>query len=103
MERLVHILPDLAKELENVLFEMGEYKLARTVDQLEVVERCRCGDSECATIYTKEETAWKGKPIKHLVPGCDGLYEVDVYDGSIVCIEILERDDVAQILNEVLP
>jgi hypothetical protein len=103
MERLTEILPSIAKELENVLFDMGEYQLAKTVDDLEVVDRCRCGDDACGTFYTVNKSEWRDKPVKHLIPGCDGLYEVDVYDGTIVCVEILERDDVSEVLRKRLP
>ena len=103
MERLIEILPNIAKELEDVLFDMGEYKLAQTVDDLEVVDRCRCGDETCGTFYTVEKEMWQDKPVKHLVPGCDGLYEVNVYNGDIVGVEILERDDVSEVLRKRLP
>ena len=32
--------------------ETGESELADTVPDLTIVERCRCGDDFCATMYT---------------------------------------------------
>ena len=103
MERLIDILPQIADELKTMLFDMGEYKLARSVADLPVVDRCRCGDSECATFYTMEREKWQGKPLKHVVPGGDDILELDVYDDIIVCIEILDREDVSERLRALLP
>jgi hypothetical protein len=103
MERLADVMPNLANELKDALFDMGEYKLARSIDKLPVVERCRCGNDDCGTFYTMEKEKWKDKHLRHLVPGCDDIYEVDVYDGTIVCIEILDRDDVSETLRKLLP
>ena len=103
MKRLIDILPAIAKEIENVLFDMGEYRLARSIGELEVVDRCRCGDEACGTFYTADRQGWKNKPLKHLINDEHGHCDVGIYDGHIVCVEILDRDDVGEMLREQLP
>jgi hypothetical protein len=44
--------PELAADLGRLLRQGGEEELADTVSGLSVVERCRCGDDFCATMYT---------------------------------------------------
>ena len=48
---LAHALPTLATELEALLCAANEIELAETIPNLLIVDRCRCGDSFCATIY----------------------------------------------------
>ena len=103
MRRLAHILPSIAKELEAALFDMGEYRLARSVDHLEIVDRCRCGDEACGTFYTVNRRDWQDKPLRHVVSDFTGHCDVGICDGHIVCVEILDRDDVGDLLRERLP
>jgi hypothetical protein len=45
-------MPEFARELEDLLAadeEATGWKLAETVGTLRLVDRCRCGDSFCAT------------------------------------------------------
>ena len=50
-KRLVAALPELAEEIQRMLAERGESKLAEQVQELNLIERCRCGDDFCATFY----------------------------------------------------
>lgn len=95
--------PNLAKELETGLREIGETALASSVSSLEIVDRCRCGDKGCGTFYTLEKKIWIGKKLNQLVPVLEGLYAIDVYEDKIACIEILDRNDVENKLNEMIP
>jgi hypothetical protein len=45
-------LPDLADELTALLRSQNERDLAEQVPLLRLVDRCRCGDDFCATLYT---------------------------------------------------
>jgi|ERR1700674_2169226 hypothetical protein len=102
---LTEILPLLADELEQLLKEAGKPLLAAQVSQLTVVERCRCGDDFCASLYTQP------KPEGGYGPGHDcmdldaaeGMLLLDVVKGTIVHVEILNRDDIRQQLITALP
>jgi hypothetical protein len=49
--RLVEMLPELSTELQQLLTEQNELELATQVPDLNVVDRCRCGDDFCAMFY----------------------------------------------------
>jgi len=102
---LTEILPHLADELEQLLKKAGKPLLAAQVSQLTIVERCRCGDDFCASFYTQP------KPEGKYGPGHDcmdldaarGMLLLDVVDGAIAHIEILNRNDIRQKLINALP
>jgi hypothetical protein len=105
MMQLVEILPSLALELEQLLKNQGEAELAAQVSQLVVVDRCRCEDDFCASFYTQP------KPLGHYGPGhrcldldaAEGTLILDVVEGKIAQVEVLNRVDVRQKLRMALP
>ena len=50
---LAAVLPEFASELRQLLDEQGEPELAAQVTELTILDRCRCGDDFCATVYTQ--------------------------------------------------
>ncbi|MGA8222436.1 MAG: hypothetical protein WB780_12340 [Candidatus Acidiferrales bacterium] len=98
-------LPAFTAELRQLLEEQGESELAAQVSRLAILDRCRCGDDFCATFYTKP------KPIGGFGPGHrnvrlmpeDGMLILDVVAGEIACVEVLDRNDVREKLDAVLP
>ena len=58
------LMPFLAQELTQELTKIGEAKLADTVSQLDILERCDCGNQSCAAFYTAEKHIWSGKDIR---------------------------------------
>jgi hypothetical protein len=80
----------LAVALRERLTDTGHAQLASTVDQLGVVEHCRCGEPGCESFYTvpahQVPSLWerRGKTID-LAPGL----AVDVANGEILAVEIL--------------
>jgi len=98
--KLEDIMPELAREFEAGLREIGEVKLANTVSGLEITGRCECGDNNCGTFYTQDKEVWSGKKLRQAVPTVKGLYAVDVFENEVVCIEILDREDVSEKLNQ---
>jgi hypothetical protein len=103
--RVAEMFPELALELRRLLTERGEMALASQIPELELLDLCRCGDAFCATIYTTP------KPVKRYGPNHrsfdldaeSGVIILDAVDARIVCIEILNRDDVRRKLLESLP
>jgi hypothetical protein len=102
---LADTLPAFATELQQLLIEKGEPELAAQVPGLMIFDRCRCGDDICATLYTKP------KPHGAYGPGHrnvaltldEGTVILDVVAGEIACVELLDRTDVRQKLDKVLP
>ena len=50
---LTEALPQLAREIEQLLKKRGEPELAAQVPRLAIFDRCRCGDDFCASFYTQ--------------------------------------------------
>jgi hypothetical protein len=97
--------PELAVELEGLLRTKGENKLADQVHELEIRERCRCGDDFCATIYVRDKPAKTWGPNHRnidLEPRA-GMIILDIVEERIACIEVLYRDEVRKTLLALLP
>jgi hypothetical protein len=105
MMQLAEILPSLVVELQQLLANQGEAELAAQVSQLVVVDRCRCEDDFCSSFYTQP------KPPRHYGPGhrcldldaAKGTLLLDVVEGKIAQVEVLNRVDVRQKLRMALP
>jgi len=74
---------------------------------LRLVDRCRCGDDFCSTFYSepKPNGTW-GSLGRHenltLAPE-QGMIILDIVDGRIVCVEVLDREDVRKKLLAAIP
>lgn len=99
------LLPDLANELAHLLSRQGETELASQIPSLRVIDRCRCGDDFCATIYTvpKPNGPWGSK--HHSIPlrPTAGFLILDIVGGKIACVEVLYRDEIRQKVQLLLP
>jgi hypothetical protein len=103
--QLTEILPSLARELEQLLSNHGEAELAAQVPKLTIADRCRCGDDFCSSFYTQP------KPKGPYGPGhrCldldapEGMLLIDVVEGKIAHVEVLNRDDVRRKLRVAVP
>jgi hypothetical protein len=97
--------PELSEELQTLLRSLGEVILAEQVPGLRLLDRCRCGDDFCATIYTQPKPAKAYGPSHRNVPLTPekGMIILDVVDGKIACVEILYRDEIRSKLLKVLP
>jgi hypothetical protein len=93
---LIEILPELARELEDLLKEQNELVLASQVSALVIVDRCRCGDGFCSSIYMQPKPEGRYGP-DHRSFDLDaekGMIILDVVSGLNAQVEILNRDDV---------
>ena len=102
---LTDSMPELAQELELLLITEGEPDLAAQVRQLRIVDRCRCGEASCATFYTVPRPigSW-GPGHRNLSLDCEtGMLILDVVDDTVTCVEVLDRDEVRQRLDKLLP
>ena len=93
---LIESLPDLSRELTELLIASGEPSLAAQIHDLEIVTRCGCSDDFCASFYTAPKPVGTYGP-KHrnleLEPS-KGMIILDLVDDRIVHVEVLYRDDV---------
>jgi hypothetical protein len=95
---LAHVSPDLVDELQTGLVAIDEQELAASVPQLEIHGRCGCRQRNCGTFYTRPREDWLGQKLRQVIPLVRKLLAIDVFDGTIVCIEFLDRPDVVDFL-----
>jgi hypothetical protein len=98
-------LPDLADELTALLTSQNERDLAEQVPLLRLVDRCRCGDDFCATLYTapKPKGAYGLNHESISLNPSSGHLILDLIDRKIVCIEILFREDLRSRVLQLFP
>jgi hypothetical protein len=102
---LTDVLPQLADELQALLKRQSEFELAAGVPELRIVDRCRCGDDFCATLYTQPKPKIPYFPDHRNVDLSPekGMIILDVVEGNIVCVEVLFRDEIRSALHSILP
>ena len=88
-------LPDLTDELARLLRKNNENDLVKQIPRLRLVDRCRCGDDFCATLYTapKPKGAYGPNHESISLNPSSGQLILDLLERKIVCIEILLRED----------
>jgi hypothetical protein len=102
---LSQILPALAQELEGLLLSANEPALAAQIRALIIVDRCRCGDDFCATLYTEPRPQGPYGPNHRnidLSPN-EGMIILDVIGLKIACVEILYRNEIRKALHALFP
>jgi hypothetical protein len=99
--RLAEYLPELAEELKRCLNGAAEPVLAGQIDNVAIVDRCRCGDSFCGSIRTarKPNGAYGDGHRTVLLEPANGMLILDVVHDRIVYIEVLYRPDVKERLD----
>ena len=97
--------PELAADLTRLLRQSGEEELADTVSELTIMERCRCGDDFCSTMYTvpPPRDSWGRNHRNISLDPERGFLILDVLDREIVGIEVLYRDEIRDQLLKLLP
>ncbi|WP_329118896.1 hypothetical protein [Streptomyces sp. NBC_01465] len=88
------VYPDLIAELVVALEEEGERDLSIVVRDVRLVGECGCGDDFCQSIRTSDHPQGQpygpGHRCVPLLPS-NGMLILDVVDGRIMYIEILDR------------
>lgn len=98
-------LPDLADELTALLRNQNESDLAEQIPLLRLIDRCRCGDDFCATLYTAPKPKEAYGPNHESRSRCPSSGELilDLVDRTIVCIEILFHEDIRSKVLQLFP
>jgi hypothetical protein len=98
-------LPGLADELIQLLVAAVRQSLADQVPGLKIVERCRCGDDFCASFYTlpKPDGSYGAGHENVVLEPERGMIVLDVVNGCIAHVEVLNRDEVRRALIASLP
>lgn len=107
-KKLIDVLPGFAVKLADRLCAQHREDLAAQVPGLLLVDRCRCDQAYCGTLYTVPPPtgSWKDGGAVHRnveVEGMPGWTILDVVDGKICCIEALDQAVVRDALVEALP
>jgi hypothetical protein len=102
---LSEILPALARELERLLIQANENALSAQVHTLTIVDRCRCGDDFCATLYSEPRPQGSYGPNHRNVElnPAEGMIILDVVGTKIACVEVLYRDEIRKALHAAVP
>ncbi len=103
--RLSDMLPELVVELEMLFRKERKPELANQVASLELVDRCRCGDDFCATVYSvsKPKGAWGEDHYTLPLTPEKGMLIIDILNGKIAEIEILFRPEIREKVLKLLP
>jgi hypothetical protein len=101
---IAELFPAFLSELEELLTGWGRADLAQRIGGLAVVDRCRCGEANCAHFYTAPKPVGSYGPRHEnvLLPVGRGLVVLDLVDGTIVGVEVLDRPDVKAPLDRYL-
>ena len=99
------LFPAFSDELAMALREADEAALAARVPYLELVRRCGCGDSFCASFHTakRPQGAAEGAHRNLVLQPKTGMLIVDVVDERIVFVEVLDRPEFKTALDRVAP
>ena len=105
MATVSEVFPKFCGELEDLVRSAGHLELIGQIRDLPIVSRCTCGDFGCAHFYTATPPQGPYSPghSNVLLAAKLGFIALDVVDGTIVAIEVLDRPDVKQTLDAVLP
>ena len=102
---LTEALPAFERELNELLLARGEKELAGQTAKLAIVDRCRCGDGFCASFYTLPEPEGSYGPSLRCIDldATEGTVIIDVVEGDIAHVEVLNRGEIRKLLLSLFP
>jgi hypothetical protein len=105
MRRVAEVFPEFCVELVALVSSSERPDLASQIPDLPVVDRCRCGQDNCAHFYTAPPPKGSYGPGHGnvLLGASRGLVILDVVHDNVVAVEVLDRADVKRALDAALP
>ncbi len=102
---LAETLPILGAELERSLTKAGHSKLASQISSLRIVDRCRCEDDFCSSLYTQPKPNGGYGPGLRTIPleCAEGMLIIDVVNDVIMFVEVLYNEANRKQLLAALP
>ena len=102
---LIDAIPELAEELKSLLAKSEFSEIVNQVAELRIVDRCQCGENSCATFYTtaRPNGAWGAGHENVSLDTENGFLILDLVNHKIVCVEVLDKKEIKQKLDKVLP
>lgn len=100
------VLPELASELKSALARQGEADLSEQVDELRIKSLCGCNDDFCGSFYTGDlpHGPWSNLGNHYsLGVETDWMLVLDVVDGRIRFVEVIDRPDLRKKLHAAIP
>jgi hypothetical protein len=103
-QTIEEVFPTFVEELEILTAQANRPDLIEQIRQLAIVDRCSCGQGNCAHFYTAPKPAGShgAGHVSLLLPAKRGLIAYDLVDGKIAAIEVLDRPDVKAALDRYL-
>jgi hypothetical protein len=95
------LLPAFAAELESLTLSAGRSDLIKQIRSLPVLERCTCGQHNCAHFYTEPKPVgpYGAGHTNVMLPSDRGLIIYELVGDRIVAVEVLGRPDVKAVLD----
>ncbi|MBU0755876.1 MAG: hypothetical protein KJ645_12100 [Planctomycetes bacterium] len=99
---LSELFPELFDEIHRLLKNDGQDALADELMMTRIVDKCRCGDGFCSSIYAvpKPFGAWGNGHDTIPLDTEQGMINLDIVDGKIVHIEVLDRPDIKKMVED---
>lgn len=90
--KLASLLPEFARELSEGLAAMGHKRLAESISDVEIVERCACTEPGCVTFHSVPKgTAPRWPECERVVAPAAGVTCIHYQNGRILWVEALGR------------
>jgi hypothetical protein len=99
---LKELFPDLVEEIRDLLKAEDRTELISSLETARVVDKCRCKDDFCSSIYTAAKPTGSWGPDHETVPlePKQGMINLDVVAGKIVYVEVIDRPDIHKLVNK---
>ncbi|HEY3375920.1 MAG TPA: hypothetical protein VGL77_00365 [Armatimonadota bacterium] len=101
MSLLKELFPELVAEIRALLHAEGSDELISSLETATVADKCRCGDDFCSSIRTAPKPNGPYGPGHHtMVLGPErGMINLDIVNGRIVYIEVIDRPDIHEMVH----
>ena len=99
---LKDLFSELVEDIRVLLESAARTDLIPSLEKAGIVDKCRCKDDFCSSIYTAEKPTGSWEPDHETVSQKpkNGMINLDVVSDRIVYIEVIDRPDIHKLVNE---